>query len=284
MILLIGGCGYIGSAVYLSLVQSYGIDSVDLEKRGNPGILANRKLDYSTLDRPFLQEYDTIVLLAAHSSVGEAKADPRGAFLNNVVGFERLLSNLNLSQRLIYASSSSIYSGFGATGASEDPETTGNMYDFTKFVNDALASMSDIPTYGLRFGTVNGPSPNIRHDLMMNRMVGSALQEGRVVISNPDVGRPILGIGDLCRAIRALIELPGEPGIYNLASFNSTVAHLGATVADELDVPLVLGEPTPTYDFQINTTKFQEAYNFQFVETPVSIVRNLIGAYNGGSR
>ena len=38
--------------------------------------------------------------------------------------------------------------------------------------------MSGKRTYGLRFGTVDGPSPNSRNDLMLNRMVDTALNDG----------------------------------------------------------------------------------------------------------
>jgi nucleoside-diphosphate-sugar epimerase len=283
VILVIGGCGYIGSVLTKALSTTDHVDCIDICRRGNPASIPVQVVDYGLLRHEDLVHYDTIILLAGHSSVADAVADPGGAFRNNVVKFQRLLELLKDHQRLIYASSSSVYSGFGATAASEDALTQTNMYDFTKLVNDALATMSGKQCYGLRFGTVNGPSPNIRNDLMLNRMLDTAVSDNQVIIQNPKIRRPILGIHDLTRAIQAIVNGDGAPGIYNLASFNSTVASLGATVADELNVPLVLGEPSPTYDFEIHTTKFQEAYNFQFQETAVSIVRDLIGGRNGGN-
>jgi nucleoside-diphosphate-sugar epimerase len=284
MILLIGSCGYIGTPLYSMLTKMDAkVHCIDICRRGNPASIPVQVTDYGLLRYEDLIHYDTVILLAGHSSVADATADPNGAFRNNVVQFHRLLELLKDHQRLIYASSSSVYSGFGATVASEDAVAQTNMYDFSKLVDDALATMSGKQCYGLRFGTVNGPSANIRNDLMLNRMVDTALREKQVVIQNPKVRRPVLGIHDLARAVSAIVNGDGAPGIYNLASFNSTVASLGATVADELNVPLVLGEPTPTYDFAIHTTKFQEAYNFQFQETAVSIVRDLIGGHNGGN-
>jgi nucleoside-diphosphate-sugar epimerase len=284
MILIIGGCGYVGNILYATFANAdMKVRCVDICRRGNPAGIPVQMVDYGMLPYEDLVRYDTIVLLAGHSSVADATADPNGAFRNNVVKFQRLLELLKDNQRLIYASSSSVYSGFGATAASEDIAAQVNMYDFSKLVDDALATMSGKRCYGLRFGTVNGPSPNIRNDLMLNRMVDTALREKQVVIQNPKVRRPVLGVHDLARAVSAIVNGDSAPGIYNLASFNSTVASLGATVADELNVPLVLGEPTPTYNFEINTTKFQEAYNFQFQETAVGIVRDLIRGRNGGN-
>lgn len=282
MILLVGGCGYIGTAVYRRL-RSVPVDIIDIQRRGNPADLPYLRIDYGKITDRFLSRYDTIILLAAHSSVGDAVADQSGAFANNVVAFQRLLELMTDRQRLVYASSSSVYSGFGAFAASENMPDSGNMYDLSKLVDDALAGLSGKRCYGLRFGTVCGPSANIRNDLMLNRMVHTALAEGKVHVANPQVHRPILGINDLTAAITAIVNGDGMPGIYNLASFNATVAELGATVASALDVPLVLGEPTPTYDFEIDTAKFEAEYGFRFRETAGSIVNQLIGGQNGRS-
>jgi nucleoside-diphosphate-sugar epimerase len=240
-------------------------------------------LDYAHLTHDFLGRYDEIILMAGHSSVPMAIKDPSGAFYNNIVAFHRLLEMLDDDQRLIYASSSSVYSGFGAEAASESLPSQTNAYDFSKLADDVLAHLSGKQCYGLRFGTVNGPSPNLRTDIMLNKMVDVAQRTGEVRIQNPTVRRPILGINDLTRAIRTILHGDGASGIYNLASFNSTVAALGATVADVMDIPLITGAPAPSYDFEIDTTKFQTTYDFTFHETAASIVQDLIGGQHGGN-
>lgn len=281
--LLIGGAGYVGSVLYRELSKTRTVRCVDIGRRGNPGNVPYQNSDYANLSHDALACHDDVILLAGHSSVAECANDPRGAFRNNVVAFQQLLERLNAHQRLIYASSSSVYSGFGATAASEDMNA-GNAYDASKYMIDMLASISGKRTYGLRFGTVNGPSPNIRKELMLNSMVGSAINDGFVRIANPKVHRPILGINDLALAVIATLNGDGTPGIYNLASANSTVANYGAIVAAELDVPLVLGESTPTYDFSISSDKFCNEYSFTFSETALSITRDLVQAHGGNGR
>lgn len=283
MILLIGATGYIGSALYPALASITQVDCLDIGRRGNPAKIPFELGDYGAVRFEKVRNYDTIILLAAHSSVGQAANDSWAAFHNNVVKFHRLLEMVRDDQRLIYASSSSVYSGFGAAGASEDAEA-GNLYDLSKYIDDALATLSHKHCYGLRFGTVNGPSPNIRNDLMLNRMVRTAKDHGRVEIQNPQVRRPILGIHDLVRAVTAIVNGDGLPGTYNLASCNATVQELGALVADAAGVPLIIGEPTNTYDFEIDTTKFQKMYDFTFQESARSIVSDLMEFTDGGSR
>lgn len=279
MILLLGGCGYVGSALHPALPPS--TQCMDLCKRGNPANMDVVVDDYGNVSFEQLRKFDTIILLAAHSSVGQAVNDPRAAFHNNVVKFHRLLELLEDNQRLIYASSSSVYSGFGAETVSEEPRV-GNLYDLSKYIDDALAALSGKHCYGLRFGTVNGPSPNIRNDLMLNRMVQTAITKGIVEVQNPQVRRPILGIHDLVRAIQAILDTPDAPaGVYNVASFNATVTELGGTVAELLGVPLVVGPYTQTYDFEIETTKFRDTFDFEFQETARSIVMNLLEGARG---
>lgn len=280
-IMVIGGCGYVGSALCEELVgRGHDVFSVDDVRRSDPGIVRNIRKDFADLDESDLHDVDTVVLLAAHASVADAVREPDAAFVNNVVSFHRLLTKVG-QRRLVYASSSSVYSGTSGAEASEDASWTvaKNMYDFSKFVDDGLATLSSVSYYGLRFGTVNGPSPNVRPELMLNRMVQTALAEGFVEIRNPGVNRPILAMKDLRRAVVAIIEGRGRPGIYNLASFNTTVRELGTTVASTLGVPLRVGEDVPTYDFSISTEKFRREFDFEFTESVGSVIADIVQHY-----
>ncbi len=291
-ILLLGGCGYIGSALSGHLrLAGFAVDTVDLEWFGNPGNPENRRRDYRTLTVDELAPYDTIVLLAAHSSVAMANRDPGAAFANNLTGFQELTQKIRRDQRLVYASSSSVYSGSGATVVDESWSrfNVSNMYDLTKYTGDGLAGISGLDYYGLRFGTVNGASPNLRTDLMINRMVMTAAAHGSIELFNPDIHRPILGLADLCRAVEAIIRGPSRPGIYNLSSFTTTVGEVAEAVARCIGVEIRRGADGPAYDFSMTSEKFSAAYDFVFAETVESIVVSLqrliaAGPVIGGAR
>ena len=281
-LLLLGGTGYIGSRLYRHLTaQGIAVDTVDLELRGNRVNPDNVKMDYQYLTAQFLSGYDTIVLLAAHANVAQSLQDPYGAFENNLVKFAGLISKL-AGQRLIYASSSSVYSGVGGQAVDENWRTFNfvNMYDFTKYACDAVSRMLYGNFYALRFGTVCGASENLRLDLMINKMVWSGLTQGRLTVSNPEVRRPILGIDDLCRAVALIVEGEDRPGIYNLCSFNTTVVDVGRAVAEILGCELQLGAPSPTYDFSMENGKIALEYGFRAEETVATIVAGLLRLHN----
>lgn len=282
-ILIIGGCGYIGSELYQFLKNQGQIElvnTVDLEWFGNYSGSDNIKLDFTDLSKEILAEYDTVILLAGHSSVKMCHENLNGAFQNNVANFISLIQKLN-KQQFIYASSSSVYGSINRSVMDETCEeySAGNYYDFSKYEIDTYSKLyGKLEYYGLRFGTVNGPSPNFREDVMINAMFKTAKEKGKISIFNPHIRRPILGIHDLCRAVYSII-MDGDAskaGIYNLASFNSTVELIGTHVSDYLHVPLKLqGDTAGAYDFAISTAKFENTFNFEFKETAKTIIDKL---------
>jgi nucleoside-diphosphate-sugar epimerase len=203
------------------------------------------------------------------------------SFNNNVNNFVNLVSKLDRKQTLIYASSGSVY-GNSAKETSEDSNLIFkpiNNYDLTKYTLDthALKFIQDgYNIIGFRFGTVNGWSPNMREDLMINSMTKKSIELGTIFINNKEITRPILGIADISRAVDAVLQTP-KAGIYNLASFYDTVDNISRMVSN-LTTASIKIQPSVTgvYDFIMNTQKFQQAYNFQFKETIGSIVSDII--------
>jgi UDP-glucuronate 4-epimerase len=280
-ILIIGGTGYIGSQLYCDLIKDFEVDTIDLEWFGNYVNPKNTKLNYNLIHKEKLDEYDVVILLAGHSSVPMCLNSMVPAFQNNVVNFVDLLNKLS-HQKFIYASSSSVYGNTGSMPAKEDWDRfrPKNYYDLTKQEIDFYAELSSIEYYGLRFGTVNGPSPNLRVDIMINKMYHEAKQIGYINMFNSNISRPILGIYDLCYAIRRIIQEGDHRGIYNLASFNGVVKDIIHSVGESVKVDIIDMGHTPSYNFSIDTLKFEDVYKFKFKDTIQSIVDKLSDNYD----
>jgi len=84
-ILIIGGCGYIGSMLHRNLMGDYQVDTIDAEWYGNFSNDRNLKQDFSSLTRQDVSDYDTVILLAGHSSVKMCDDNMLPTVKNNVL-------------------------------------------------------------------------------------------------------------------------------------------------------------------------------------------------------
>ena len=297
-VLIIGGNGYIGNKLYQYLISYQGgtgylVDVIDTCWFGQ-SIEETIVKDYKTMSKEFYSEYETIILLAGHSSVKMSEASSNSCFNNNVKNFIRLLEKLTDRQKFIYASSSSVYGSVGGRTVNEkyygfEPY---NQYDISKHTSDLYAVKSELQYYGLRFGTVNGYSPVLRTDVMINAMVNSALRDKEIKLFIKDTMRPILGINDLCRGVETIIDNESDQrGLYNLASFNKTAEQIAYEVGDVMNVPVIEYESDPTnitnvknqtktYNFSISTLKFRKTFKFSFKETVESITESLVSNWD----
>ncbi len=292
-VLIIGGNGYVGSRLYKDYSTEYKVTIVDGCWFDKPLVLTIER-DITELTVDFLSSFDVVILLAAHSSVKMCEGPLLSAYDNNIRNFVQLASKLKPHQKFIYASSSSVYGNAGELVVDETYNgfVPHNHYDITKHVIDLYAPKFDTQYYGLRFGTVNGYSPIVRNDVMINSMVYNAVKNGEIKLYIKDILRPILGISDLSRAIKAIIDVEGDHrGIYNLASFNSTAEEIAYGVSKVVGVKVTEYETDPnnivnsklqtkSYNFSIDCTKFKNTFGFEFKETVESITKGLVDNFD----
>jgi len=152
-LLVIGGCGYIGTQfidITRELYPSAKIVVVDSDDYSDSVIKRNDVhyiyTKYQDLPVSFYSEFTDIILLAGQGSVSNSK-NVLSVIDNNVRNFAWLLETVTPEQKLIYASSSSVY---GRTNNKEVDEefskTSGyepyNYYDWSKQTIDQLAELS----------------------------------------------------------------------------------------------------------------------------------------------
>lgn len=283
-ILILGGSGYIGSKLFHEYYNKYNIELIDLNWYSKN--VKSVEKDYKNISTQELLKYDAIILLAGHSSVGMCKGEMLSTFKNNVENFCNLLDKLeSVSQqkriKLIYASSSSVYGSNHDKLSIEDSEyfKPHNYYDLSKQEIDYYSSLTkNIEYYGLRFGTVNGWSPNTRIDIMLNAMRESAIASNKIKCFNKNNYRPILCINDLTRAIEAILlnEDQNKKGIYNLISFNSSIQEIAQKASLYLKCEVLFEEVKDgnTYSFSASNFKFENNFNFKFSGSVESILKS----------
>jgi nucleoside-diphosphate-sugar epimerase len=275
-VLVIGNRGYIGSAVAEYLSRFFEIDGVD--------IIDGK--DYGDLDVDYVQSFDSVLLFAALSTVEQCNRNIFDVFDQNVHRFVGLLRKMHRDQKLIYASSSSVYGTKKRNSMPSEDHAYCNpifAYDASKLMIDSIAPFADIEYYGLRLGTVCGASPKMR-ETMMNSMTKSAIETGKIVAVNPSINRPILAMSDLVRCLHVMIAGHDRRGIYNLASWNTTVGEAAEDIRayfescnEIIDVENRVGPIG--YDISIECSKFAETFDFRFSEDRQSLVKEIAECY-----
>lgn len=275
-ILIIGHKGYIGSRLCEFLKEKeVTVTGCDIEDTTNQQHFANLTIEY-------LSTFNVVILLAANSSVKSCKNNFE-SMNNNVTFVIELVKKLNPQQKFIYMSSSSVYGTCNNKPVQENEPLTPphNEYDFSKRVVDEYMLNTNLQYYGLRLGTVNGWSPKIRNELVINAMFNSAKMTEQINVYNPELYRAILSINDLCRAIYAIvINKDDKRGLYNVASFNDTMVNMGKNISQILKIPCIIHETTLTdfktsYSFSMSTRKFEQTFNFKFNDDVKSILYDL---------
>lgn len=280
-IAIIGGSGYIGTRLSEYLItKNFKVTNFDINPPKNSFDIEYIKIDLLEVKDLDIQSFEHIVLLAANSSVKQAASDPPGTIRTNIAGVQSLLSVMGENQRLYFASSGSVYDGVKAISAREETNlsTPRNLYDLSKRVGEDIIGMSGKKTVIFRFGTVNGPSQNMRKDLIINAMVTSAVTKKRIHLANAQVNRAILSIDDLCSGVEKAIvsaQKASSQEIYNLASFNMTVGEIGQYISEYFNVPIVQEPASSTYDFSMDYRKAEKFIGFNPIDNLETIVRKI---------
>jgi len=278
-IVILGGCGYIGSALFPFLLKrNYIVDTVDLEWFGNYVNPNNIKCDYNDLPKSFFDGYDTVVLLAGHSTVGMCKKEIADSLKNNVENFVLLMQKLK-KQKFIYASTYRLYDGIGdhQVKESENLKEPSSIYTLTKKMIDSYIAFTSLEYYSLRMATVNGYSPNLRVNQIINKIFLDATTNKKTRFFDPLAIFSILGIEDLSRVVEQIILGGDQRGIYNLSSFESSIHQIVNEMSKDVQSLNISIKKSSfgDYHMRIDTTKFKKIFNFTFLETVQSIVNSL---------
>jgi nucleoside-diphosphate-sugar epimerase len=244
-VLVVGGAGYVGSALVPALLErGYDADVIDLKWFG-----VNLPEGVSVVDKDILRckvddlsGYEQVIFLAGLSNDPMAEFDPAMNFIANaaVPSYLAYLAKLAGVRRMIYASSCSVY-GYTVNELydEEAPVASSYPYGISKLQGEqGVLQMGDdaFSVIALRKGTICGYSPRMRFDLVVNTMYKSCLQENRIVVNNASLWRPILDIRDAVSAyLRAIQADYSVSGVFNIASDNYTVGQMGDMVKDQME-------------------------------------------------
>jgi len=244
-ILVVGGAGYVGSVLVPALLErGYEADVLDLKWFGvqlpDSVPVVDKDILGCTVDD--LAGYEQVIFLAGLSNDPMAEFDPAMNFVANaaIPSYLAYLAKLAGVRRMIYASSCSVY-GYTVNELydEEAPATSSYPYGISKLQGEqGVLQMGEdgFSVIALRKGTICGYSPRMRFDLVVNTMYKTSVQDGRIVVNNASLWRPILDMRDAVSAyLRAIQADYSISGVFNIASDNYTVGQMGDMVKDQME-------------------------------------------------
>ena len=247
-LLLIGGGGYIGSALLPRLLErGYKVRLLDLLLYGTQPIEAY--LEHPNLEvwQADFRQVDRVVAamrgVDAVIHLGAIVGDPACALDEQLTVDINLMATRMIAEvskgsdvsRFIFASTCSVYGASQHTLDERSLPMPASLYARSKLASEGvLSKMADerFSPVILRFGTVYGLSGRTRFDLVVNLLAARALVDGVITIYGGDQWRPFVHVADAARAILKALEAPRSvvhKQVFNVGSQaqNYTIAQVG---------------------------------------------------------
>jgi len=178
-----------------------------------------------------------VVHLAAMSNDPLGELDPA---VTRAVNLDATLDLIDAcrDRALTLYSSASVYGVSDEPCAEDAPARPLTLYSELKVAAER-AALTFPTALVLRNGTVHGPAPVIRGDLLLNSMVASALVTDQIVLTTTGATkRPVVDVRDLASLTVGLVER-GVTGLYNVAGANVSVGDAAALVARATNADIV---------------------------------------------
>lgn len=216
-VLVTGGAGYIGSHLVRRLLGAgHEVRVVDRLDYGGSSLLDCCECPRFSLTRgdivdravlrPALRGADAVVHLAARVGFPACQRDPQDAVRSNVEGTRAILEESDPSQRLVFASTASVYGAEGTDLRDESlPVSPLSLYARTKVEAESLVTARGDGVI-LRFATAFGVSARMRFDLLPNDLLRIVLRDGRLDLYEPYFRRCFIHVRDAAAALHHALD------------------------------------------------------------------------------
>jgi len=295
-ILVTGGAGYVGSVLVPELLKKgHEVRVLDNLMYGQMSLLPyfiednfefikGDVRDAETVKRA-VEGVDMIIHLAAIVGAPACKRDKKVAEAVNYQGTVNVDNARSASQKLIYASTGSVYGALKEVCTEESATEPLSTYGITKLRAERHIMKSG-NAIAYRFATGFGLSSRLRLDLLPNDFVLNALKNRYLVIYDRDFKRTFIHIKDMVRSytfgIEHFDELKDE--VYNVGSekMNYTKEEIAKLIKEKIDFEIYYADKgIPDPDQRNYEVSYQKIRSRGF-ETEISFeegIDELIGGF-----
>lgn len=283
-ILVVGGAGYLGSAlVPLLLERGYHVRVLDsllfgkaslsaVEKHPNFELIQGDVRDIQVVVQA-MKSCDAVIDLAA--IVGDPACEENrqlAAEINRAA--TRMLIEVCRGygiQRFLFASTCSVYGASEFLMDEHSQVAPISLYAQTKIDSENLlleAKCAEFHPTILRLATLFGLSPRPRFDLVVNHLTARAVRVGKITIFNGEQWRPFMHVYDAARAFLTCLEanntdvVSGE--VFNAGSYglNHRLSDLAKMIAETITVEVEHVENADRRNYRVSFDKIHTRLGF----------------------
>ena len=291
-VLVTGGAGFVGAVLTSLLLDRgdqvrvvdsgfFGLDHVDPRAE----LIEGNILEF---DPGWLEGVEAVVHLAGLSNDPMAAFSPSLNYMLNAGGAAVVAQAAKEAgvRRFVFSSTCSVYGKDDSAPFDEERPTSPSFpYAISKLMAErmlgCLADEAFRPIV-LRKGTVVGWSPRMRFDLVTNTMVKTAIADGKIVVHNPSLWRPLIDVEDAGLAyLRALDADLSVGGVFNISSRNYQLGDLGEIVAAEMEalgvrVTVQTEHRADVRSYRVKTDKAAKVLGFSARKPMAETVRDIV--------
>lgn len=289
MVLVTGGCGYVGSVLVPRLiVDGHDVSVIDIQWFGNalPELvgLDVRKADMR--DGVDCAGYDAVIHLAAVANDPTGDLDAKLTWEVNALATMRLADAAAKAgvKQFIYASSGSVYGVSDAPSVTEDARLNPiSDYNRTKMVAErcVLSYASSMAVQIVRPATVCGLSQRMRLDVAVNMLTMQALTKGEITVLGGNQYRPNIHIDDMADLYLFMLANPALTGIYNAGFENRSIMDIAKKIAKRTKAIINVHESNDPRSYRMDSAKLLGT-GFSPKRTVKMAIAQMIEAFNAG--
>jgi nucleoside-diphosphate-sugar epimerase len=269
-ILVLGGCGYIGSFLVNELLKNpkNKITVVDTQWFGK-NLKKNKNLkfiksDIREINKISFKKIDTIIHLANIANDPAVDLNPTLSWDINVLATKLIVERAIKFKvkKFIYASSGSVYGVKKERKVNELLSLNPiSVYNKTKMIAERiLISYKDkIKIYCIRPATVCGISPRMRFDVSVNMLTLQAIKFKKIKVYGGNQIRPNIHIKDLVNLLIFIILKNIKPGIYNAGFENFSILKIARIISKIIKCKINLLSLKDIRSYRLDSTKILRA-------------------------
>lgn len=285
-VLVVGGAGYIGSALIPKLLNGgYEVRLLDVMLYGTEPIASFLNHPNFELMRNDFRHVDHMVAamrqVDAVVHLGGIVGDPACSLDETLTVEVNLMATRMIAEvakgsgvsRFVFASTCSVY---GASDEILDERSVLrplSLYAKSKLASERVLTQMTGDSFApiiLRFGTIYGLSGRTRFDLVVNLLTAQAVADGRVTVHGGDQWRPFLHVDDAAMSVMKALEAPiaavrGEAFNVGTNDENYTISQVAQLVQKSVPAAEIvsMGEVTDKRNYRVNFRKIAESLNFK---------------------